>query len=1360
MGKLASLVILLILALAPAAAQPLLGADQIMPTSEIRPGMIATGKTVFRGTEIEEFHLEILGVAPKARGGSDVILARVLDGTLVQRQSSILAGMSGSPVYIGGRLIGAIAFSWSFVKEPVAGITPIQDMLRVLEAAGEQKPSTEQQPPGEQSPPSGTNPAATSLDRPVVVGGRAFNNIRILDSLAPVTPNTVEPPATMTLRPVGSIFLVSGVSPRGLERLRELVEPFGAAVTQGVGGSSDAPVPKLEPGSAMGVQLIRGDFDATAIGTVTTVIGDKVLAFGHPMMSMGDVDLPLTGAVIQAIVPSYAISMKIGIAGPPVGRISQDRLWAVAGITGQQSQGIPISITVSDPARATSQSFNAEIVRHRLLSPGLAAAVTLSAVDRAWGHIGEGTAEVAVEIEGAQGAIRRTDAAFSPDDAAASITSELVAPLAVLMNNEFGSLKIKAVRLSARLTPKRNTARLQRLTAEPGKHKAGETLKLNVLLKPFQGPELEKTIALKLPPDLPDGALRVGVAGGAEIQPLRGALGLAPRRPFNLDQLVSIYQTAERSDELVALAALPSVGISVQGRRLPSLPGYLIEALAGARSSVISPERDFIKASIPSEWLLEGRQVISVDIEGKPGVGRPRPPKAQPPGPPGEAPKEEEAEAGEAAEEGIMAMMAPVAAGPADSDDEQAASKEQKKEKEKEKEKEEPVGRKPSSFTHAKRSDFLPGDFDAIACDQDGALTLAPQAKTVAALDEPVISAMLVQGGEVYVATAPGGRVRRLSSDGQVQQTWDTGAVVITSLVAGPQGAILAGAAPGGRILSLLADGKTQDYFATGEENVWAITPAPGGGFYAGTGPGGKVFVATAPGEGRVLCQLPATNVCSLAVAGQTLYAGTANAGVIYAIDPSGQARAAYESDQEAIASLAVGTDGDIYAGIAPDAFVIRLRPGRAAEQIMQAEGKHLTSLAVGASGTLYAVTAEDGVVYEIDPALKAARILRKPDPGQAIALALDERGAIYAAESNPAAIVRLGPERAESGLFTSKPQPTASGTRWGAASCGVERPDGTTATIQTRSGDGADPDDHWSPWSAPSDLGSATPIASPPGRFLQYRIALTAQNPAVTPTVRDVQVSYLPPNQEPSVLISAPKAADRVRTKTDLKWKGQDPDGDTLIYDLSASADGGKTWKDIKRDVEDTSYSWDTIGFGDGAYLLRVIASDRLSNPGAAREDEARQLLWVDNTPPTVVALRSSVAVTPERRATLRGAAADGLSPLRGVDYRIDEGKWRAAAVEGLVGTQEASFRVETDPLAAGEHKVQVRAFDQAGNSAQDEVRVKVEAAPGEAKPAAKTEAATEAGAKAPTEAGPNAPASQAAPPAADKPAAKTEAR
>ncbi len=267
---------------------------------------------------------------------------------------------------------------------------------------------------------------------------------------------------------------------------------------------------------------------------------------------------------------------------------------------------------------------------------------------------------------------------------------------------------------------------------------------------------------------------------------------------------------------------------------------------------------------------------------------------------------------------------------------------------------------------------------------------------------------------------------------------------------------------------------------------------------------------------------------------------------------------------------------------------------------------------------------------------------------------------------------------------------------------------------------------------------------------------------------MRDVQISYLPPNREPTVTISAPKPAERVRKTVDIKWKGEDPDRDKLTYDVSLSSDGGSTWQELKADIEGDSYSWDTTtvaagpstGSGgplpgdggpsrpvpsavegaesrdggqkakDGAYLVRVVASDRRSNPGEARQDHAEQVVWVDNTPPAVLVLRHTVVVDAKGKVTLRGVAADELSPLQGVDYRVDDGAWRAAAVEGeRIGKRQVSFTVETDELGQkagihppGERRVQVRAFDQAGNSAEDEVRVKVE--PG----AAAGEAATEA--------------------------------
>jgi outer membrane protein assembly factor BamB len=1311
-------------------ARPLLGPEQMMPTSEIRAGMIATGKTVFHGTDIETFHLEILGVAHKIRNGGDVILARITDGTLIERQSSVLQGMSGSPVYIGDRLIGAIAFSWPFAKEPVCGITPIADMLKVLEALaapaeanppagieppqpGRPAPAPAPPPPAEPKPrgeptaaPDG-EPAA-HLAQPLTIAGHSISKVRIADG--PATGPAADAPDAMTLRPMGGLLLVSGVSPRGLGRMRELLEPFGIAVTEGIGGSADFPGGDLQPGAGLAIQLIRGDFDATAIGTVTAVIGDRVLGFGHPMTSLGEIDLPLSTAYIQAIFPSYATSMKMGVAGKVVGRISQDRPWAVAGVTGQSPDGVPMSVTVSDATRGTTQRYNAEVVRNKLLTPGLAAAVALSAVDRAWERIGEGTAEVSVEIEGAQRTIKRSDVTFSGDDVAADVVEDVIGPLAGLMENEFGAVQIKAVRLNVRISSEHRTARLERASVEPGKHKAGQPLEVNLLLRPFKGEPVQKTIVLNLPPDLPDGQLRIGVAGGEEAQPLRAALGIMPRRPFSLDQMVDIYETAERGNEVVALAALPWAGVAVSGRRIIALSDSLADSLLAARSSVVIRDRAFVKATLGTEWVIQGRLVITADIEGKPGAAKARPIPPQPSPAPAAPPAAERQEEGPEGDVGMTEVAASSPSGEADEAGAEEAAKTGEGTPQKPKAKEGPVARKPGSLTFAGLPDFLSGELDGIACDQDGALTLAPQAKTVASLDEPVVSAMMTRGDALYVATAPGGHVRKLSLDGHIQQTWDTGAVVVTCLADGPQGAILAGTAPGGRILSLTEDGKAQDYYATGEEAVLALASAPGGGVYAGTDPNGKVFVTDAAGHGRLFCQLPASSVYSLAVAKDVLYAGTGNAGVLYAIDAAGRARAAFDSDQSAVTSLAVGADGAMYAGAAENSAVVQLRANGGAEKIMQVRGKTLASLVGGSAGVLYALTAEDGVVYQLDPVKETSCVLRKPRRAQATALALGANGAIFVAQSNPGAIVALGPERAEKGVFTSKPQAADPGSVWSALSCAVQRPDGATATFQTRSGDDADPGDHWSAWSAPSELGAGAVIASPRATYLQYRISLNAAQSVAAPVARDVQLTYLPPNHAPSVDITAPKPAERLRAKFDAKWKAHDPDDDTLTYDLATSADGGRTWKDIKSGIDETTYSWDTKGLADGSYLLRVIASDRPSNPEGARQDEDQQLIWIDNTPPTTAIMRSSVTESAERHLTLRGAATDSLSPIRGVDYRVDGGKWRAAAVQGL-GTQAVTFKIETDALAVGERKIEVRAFDAANNSSQDEADVTVEA-------------------------------------------------
>ena len=240
----------LLIANTPLRPQP---ARNICPLSQVRPGQIAVAKSVFRGTKIESFRLKIIAVVPKFDGTRSVILGRVLDGPIVERKSGVIGGMSGSPVYVDGRLAGAIAYAWPWSKEPIAGIQPIEDMLEAFHG----KPAKAQQPQAVHG----------RLSAAVRVGGSAIGRIQVSGE-----PSTdPDPPGVMTLVPLGGLVQASGFNARGLERLQEHLAPYGLRVAAGGAGAELDMRPPLLPGAALGARLIGGDLDLTALGTLTMI---------------------------------------------------------------------------------------------------------------------------------------------------------------------------------------------------------------------------------------------------------------------------------------------------------------------------------------------------------------------------------------------------------------------------------------------------------------------------------------------------------------------------------------------------------------------------------------------------------------------------------------------------------------------------------------------------------------------------------------------------------------------------------------------------------------------------------------------------------------------------------------------------------------------------------------------------------------------------------------------------------------------------------------------------------------------------------------------------------------------------------
>ena len=270
--------------------------------------------------------------------------------------------------------------------------------------------------------------------------------------------------------------------------------------------------------------------------------------------------------------------------------------------------------------------------------------------------------------------------------------------------------------------------------------------------------------------------------------------------------------------------------------------------------------------------------------------------------------------------------------------------------------------------------------------------------------------------------------------------------------------------------------------------------------------------------------------------------------------------------------------------------------------------------------------------------------------------------------------------------------------------------PTGAGLSFDTRTGNSSIPDASWSPWApaAPGPDGSS--INSPRGRYIQVRANLKPSPEGKSVVLRSLSVTYLPENRPPAVTISSPTAGVSLHGKIDLQWHGQDPDGDALLYQVAYSEDGGATWKPASLSTTDgkavdsaitaESYHWDTSALKDGAYLVRVTVSDRRSNPDNAMQAEAvAGPFRVVNREPSFAISPGSVRLEPDGTASFEGTVSGHGSPVVAVSYRIDGGAWFAAdPANGIFDSETVSFRVRTDPMSAGKHKIEVEATSASG--------------------------------------------------------------
>ncbi len=604
-------------ALALFAAPGLFGQNdlQMFPLSQVQPGLKGVGRTVFEGDKIEEFQVEVLGVLKNAVGPKhDVILARLAGGPL--DKTGVIAGMSGSPVYVEGKLLGAVALSFPFSKEPLAGITPIAEMLEVVPEAAPPAASPAH-------PVSGLSyrMARAASDPPG--GGRLIpeqdDSVSLLRQL--LTHEETESGIAGLRLPLR----FGGFSSQAVESYAPLFRRMGFEPLEGGALSADesaAPVANaLEPGTMVSLLLVRGDLNLNLDCTVTYRHGDSLYACGHRVFLMGPTEIPFAPARVLATVPSVAMSFKLDAPGPLAGTIRQDRFGAIYGAVGDKASLVPVHIHL-DSTLNKKTDYNFEMIEEPFLSPlllNLGLISTLSATER---MVGASTLEVKGSLRLAGGeAIEVEDVVSADINAAGAAAGSVSMPLAYLLASGFPGLHLEGIDLSIVSRNEKKLAVLDQVWSTKSEVHPGDHIDVAALLRAPSGETRVEKIPVVIPESVRDKTLTLVVGSGPTLNALQSGFNPISAAPRDLHQLVRNLNRLRRNNRLYALLLAPQRSFTLQGDEYPSPPPSLIETFLAdpAASSTVTFSGSSVIGDFetkPSPYSIRGQKALILRVVG------------------------------------------------------------------------------------------------------------------------------------------------------------------------------------------------------------------------------------------------------------------------------------------------------------------------------------------------------------------------------------------------------------------------------------------------------------------------------------------------------------------------------------------------------------------------------------------------------------------------------------------------------------------------------------------------------------------------------------------------------------------------
>ncbi len=586
-------------------------AESYWQVDEVRPGMKGHGRTVMKGTKVETFDAEVLGVLKNTSPGRDLVICR-LSGLNLEK-TGVIAGMSGSPIYLDDgdktRLLGAVAYAWPFGKEPIAGVTPFCQMHGFVEAF-ERRDLAEQ-----------GKSARVSLDLPLTIDGQRFDTITVSQSFDDLEPRAAD---GLWMMPLRTPLAATGFTPNSLKLMSERLGKFGLVPMQGGGATAkvaeeekDTP---LEPGGPLAVAMITGDFDLSGIGTVTHIEGNRVYGWGHPFMSLGGCEFPLMTGYIHTIYPRQTVSFKMGSPLKTVGLINADVSTCIAGWTGRKPDMLPMRMSVAlGDKKNPAKNFNVQIARQKTLLANLVFTALTNSVDMEGDLPDELTADlmVRIELEGqAPIIIKDTYSGVGGSRAPSALYSQVGAVVNLLLNNSYKPVRITGISSETQIHAGRRTAEIEAVELDSETYAPGDTVKATVFLRPYKGTRQRVAVELKLPEDLPEGSYTATICD--DLQNARMTVRdnptlLSPQKLSQLLEAIHVQTDVKRTNLVLRVPTGPT-GVALEGQTLTQLPGSMVQILGSGRRTGAQTVNSSLVSRQATEWVIQGSEVVRFNV--------------------------------------------------------------------------------------------------------------------------------------------------------------------------------------------------------------------------------------------------------------------------------------------------------------------------------------------------------------------------------------------------------------------------------------------------------------------------------------------------------------------------------------------------------------------------------------------------------------------------------------------------------------------------------------------------------------------------------------------------------------------------